>query len=213
MDLSHVEALTSHIGGPLMDYAMNRRVQPRRGNASSLYAPHGCYRAAGEDSWVTIAVTTEEEWQALCITIQRSDLIHDPRYNTVSGRLGNKESLDSIIEAWTLKWDKYEVMRILQAKGVPAGPVLHAADLLQDEHLKRTEFFVPLPREHVGIHSYAKTPIHLSKTAGKRERVAPTLGEHNREILRDLIAISDESILQLEEENVIGYRPVSLIGE
>jgi crotonobetainyl-CoA:carnitine CoA-transferase CaiB-like acyl-CoA transferase len=213
IDLSHVEAITSHIGGPLMDYAMNRRVQPRRGNASSIYAPHGCYRTAGEDSWITIAATTEEEWQALCITMQRSDLTDDPRYNTVSARLGNKESLDSIIEGWTLKMDKYDVMRVLQAKGVPAGPVLHAADLLKDDHLMKTEFFVPLPREHVGIHRYAKTPIHLSKTPGKRKRSAPTLGEHNREILRDLIAIPPASILQLEEENVIGYRPVSVIGK
>ena len=76
IDFSMAEALTASIPEAILDYQMNHRVREPMGNRDDWYAPHGLYHCAGEDRWVAIAVTNDEEWNSLCWLIQRLDLGH-----------------------------------------------------------------------------------------------------------------------------------------
>ena len=97
IDLSSSEAISSLAGDILMDYAMNRRPGQRAGNRDSSMAPHGCYPCRGEDRWVTIAVSTEEEWQAFCRVIGSPAWTTAERFSHAPHRRQNQDELDRLI--------------------------------------------------------------------------------------------------------------------
>lgn len=209
IEISQIENVIPHVGGPLMDYVMNKRLQPRLGNRSLLHAPWGVYRTTGEDYWVAITVTSDAQWLALCNTIGQPDLANDPRFVTLQNRLANRDVLDAIVTEWTCQHDRFEVMHLLQDAGIPAGPVLGGKDLAVSEQLAATDFFVNLHKEAVGTHPYPGVAIRLNKTPGKRRSAAPNLGQHNHEILENLMGLSLEDVQRLEEEEKIGYAPTN----
>ncbi len=64
--VSHLESATQLSGEAILDYAMNGRNQRRQGNRNNFQAPHGIYRCKGDDEWVAIAASTDDQWRALC---------------------------------------------------------------------------------------------------------------------------------------------------
>ena len=86
IDQSQSETALHFLAPALLDYTVNHRVQERSGNRDPHMAPHGVYRAAGEDRWVAIAIATETQWQAFCYVLHRPELVHDERFATVQAR-------------------------------------------------------------------------------------------------------------------------------
>jgi len=208
IDLSMHEAGISLIGEVLMDFTMNRRVSSRTGNRHPSMAPHGCYRCRGEDVWITIAISSDQEWEKFCEAIGNPSWTKEERFTTTLGRWQNQEELNRLIEAWTSQHDHYEAMHILQGVGVIAGPVLTNKELLFDPHLKERGFFEVVDHPSVGKRPYAGMAFKLSKTPGRIRTPAPLLGEHNQRILKEYLGLSKEEISKLEEENVIGSAPI-----
>ena len=210
IDLSQCEALTCMAGENIMDYTMNRRVQGRRGNHHPFMAPHGCYPCKDEDTWVTIAVGSDEEWQGFCKAIGGPPWTEDEKFSDGRNRWKNRDELDRLVGDWTVQHDHYEVMHILQDEGVAAGPVLDAKELLEDPHLNERGFYERVTREEVGTHPYPGSPIKLSKTPARIRMPAPCLGEHNEYVLNKIAGLSKEEIQELQEEQVIGTRPLDM---
>jgi crotonobetainyl-CoA:carnitine CoA-transferase CaiB-like acyl-CoA transferase len=208
IDLSQAESATCVIGEAVLGYALNKKIPPRLGNRHPIYAPHGCYRCKGDDKWVVIAVSTEEEWQALAKVMGRLDWIKDKRFVDHTSRRRNQDELDEMIEAWTRQYTHNEVMHLLQKAGVPAGAVLDAAELMSDKHLRERDFFWEMDHPDVGLRKYCALPIKLLHTPAKKRRAAPCLGEHNEYVLGDLLGLTRAEIDQLEENGVIGTRPL-----
>lgn len=206
IDLSQVEALTCIIGDAIVDYAMNNRVQPKRGNRHPFMAPHGYYRCKGEDLWVLIAISSDEEWMAFCEAIGNPLWSQDKRFTDVLGRLQNQEDLDRLIEEWTIKHDHYEVMNTLQRVGVAAGAVLTSAELLEDAHLKERGFFQRIDRAEVGTHPYPipTAPMRFSRAPISISKPAPFLGEDNDYVYGQLLGMSKEEIQSLVDDHMIG---------
>jgi len=207
IDMSQMEAVTTLMGGPLMEYAMNRRLQPRRGNRHPSEAPHGVYRCEGDDQWVTITVSSEEEWAALCTAMGNPAWTRDPKFSDVAGRSRNHDELDTLISGWTETRDKHEVMRVLQGAGIASMPVLSYADVLSDEHLEQRGFFETVTRPATGTHPYPGFPAKFSETPVSIRRPAPTLGQDNGYVLGGLLGMTEEEIDRLAEEEVIGTKP------
>jgi crotonobetainyl-CoA:carnitine CoA-transferase CaiB-like acyl-CoA transferase len=101
-------------------------------------------------------------------------------------------------------------MHILQKAGVAAGPVLNAKELLEDPHFNERGFYERVTRDEVGTHPYPGSPIRLSKTPARIRMPAPCLGEHNEYILSEIAGLSREEIQELEDEQVIGTRPLNM---
>ena len=98
----------------------------------------------------------------------------------------------------------------LQFLGIPCSSVYNARDLLTDDHLKSRKFFEPLERiqeSDVGVKPYVGRSFKMSNTPAMKQSVA-TLGEHNRDILVDLLGISDQEIDSLHEDQIIGWKPI-----
>ena len=204
IDLSQAESFLPHMGETLMDYTMNQRVQEAIGNREPSMAPHGCYRCRGTDKWVTIAISSDEQWKAFCQVIGSPSWTKEQRFTDTLGRWKNQDELDRLIDEWTIKHDCYQVMHILQKVGVSAGPVLGRADLYSDPHLKERSFFREVTHREAGTHLYPGMCFKFSKTPADIRIPPNCLGEHNEYVYGEILGMSREEIAQLEEEEIIG---------
>jgi crotonobetainyl-CoA:carnitine CoA-transferase CaiB-like acyl-CoA transferase len=209
IDVAGREAVVTHIGEAVLDYTMNGRVWGRMGNRHPSMAPHSCYRCKDKEEQIAIAVSNDEEWQALCKAMGDPPWTKDERFSTSLGRWQNQDELDSLIEEWTRQHGHYEAMHILQQAGVPAGAVLNSKGVLLNPHLIERGFF-PVIEHHpdVGKRPHPmQMPAKFSESWGGPLKPAPRVGEHNEYILGELLGMSKEEIASLKEERVIGTSP------
>ena len=207
IDVSQQESAVSLIGADVLAYQLTGEEPQRRGNRSPYFAPHNSYRCAGEDRWVAIAVTNDEEWRQLAQLVGGSELSADPRFATLAGRLENEDQLDDLISGWTVDKKVYDLCHLLQREGVPASPVMGGPDLLADPHYAARGTFVRVNHEQVGEKTYPGIPWKMSATPGKARWASPTLGQHNRQIYGELLAMPTADITALEEQGIIGTIP------
>jgi benzylsuccinate CoA-transferase BbsF subunit len=203
IDLASQEAIAAMSGDVFMDYILNQRVPQRKGNQHEVMAPHNCYRCRGEDQWISIAVATNEEWEALCHAMGMPDLAADKRFSDGHLRWENQEELDTIITQWTEGKDNYAVMEALQQAGIAATPSLSGEGLFRDPHLRARNVFTQVDHPEIGTDWAINPPWRLSETPATIRRHAPLLGEHNTYVFCDLLGLSGEEVAALETEQVI----------
>ena len=212
IDLAMYQAGAMAISEYILDYTVNGRPGQRTGNRHPFRAPQGCYRAAGADEWVTLSVGSDDQWQALCEMMGHPGLAQDPRFDGVLARVQNHDELDSILNQWTSVYDKYKLMEMLQSAGIPAGPVLNNKETHLNPHFKAREFleYVSFPKERgIGTRPFIGRPYKFSKSPLKIRGPAPTLGQHNVPVLMELLGVSEEQYLVLEQQAIIGKTPIT----
>ena len=202
IDVSLWESTAALVAEGFLEFAMNGRPLPRMGNRDPWMSPHGCFRCAGEDAWVTIACASEAEWRALCSVVD-SALAGDPRFRSARERKANEEELDKRIAAWTGDRDRWEVTRALQAVGVAAFPSLSPEDLAHDPHLEERGFFAQLEHPEVGTRQHPGIPWRLTRGPNGVRAPAPTLGAHTDEVLDGLLGYSAQEIAALRAEKIL----------
>ncbi len=203
IDMSSREAMSCLIGDSLMDFTMNGRVQSRTGNRDDVMAPHNCYRCQGEDSWVSIAVGSGQEWEALCGSIGRPELVTDSRFADAALRWQNQEEIDRIVEAWTVNRTSYEVMNALQPAGVAAVPSFSAEQLFTDPHLAEQDLTTVVEHPELGAVVMLNPAWKLSETPARITRHSPLLGEHNDYVLGELLGLSAEERARLKSRKIV----------
>lgn len=210
IDFSQLEAITSLAGHAFLEYAMTGQLPTRQGNAHPTAAPHGCYPCRGEDKWVAIAITNEEQWAQLRQLMGDPAWATEERFATLAGRRAHREEVDRLVGQWTAQREQGELVPALQAAGIAAGAVMGPAQVLADPHLKEREMFEEVERAWVGTQPYALLPFRFSDHLKRRSTPAPTLGQHNREVLCGLLGVTEAELAELERRQVIGTMPVSL---
>jgi len=203
IDLSSVESLAVFTGDALMDYIMNGRIQSRRGNQDRLMAPHNCYRCHGDDKWVSIAVSTEEEWQAFCAAIGNPEWASDERFSDAYSRWRNQEELDRLVGEWTINYTHYQVTEILQKAGVAAMPSLSNEEILSDAHFNERKLAVEVEHPVMGKQVVVGPPWRFSETPARVTRSSPLIGEHNEYVFGELLGMSGREIARLIDEEII----------
>ena len=210
IDLSQAEAFMPHLGELFLDYGMNGAARGRTGNRHPKMAPHGCYPCAGEDHWVTIAVRNEREWRAFCQAIGSPDLAGNTRFSSLQARLDNQDELDALVSQWTSSRDRYEVTDRLQKEKIAASPVLDCgSDTYNDPHLQARDYFQVVTHPDAGTYPMSGPIWSLASQERKRHEPAPMLGQHNAEVLGDLLGMSSDELRSLEDEKVIGTVPLA----
>jgi crotonobetainyl-CoA:carnitine CoA-transferase CaiB-like acyl-CoA transferase len=207
IEVSHIEAGTHFVAAPLLEYLLTGRTPGRKGNASNVFAPHGCYPTRGEEEWITLVARTDGEWRAVVAVLDDDPSLCRPEYTTLRGRLARRDELDRDLGALTGRRSRDDLFRELQAAGVPAAPVATPPDLLGDEHLLARQFWTIVERRHVDSHLYPSRFLTMSKTPPRYEKPAPTLGQDNELILSERLGLSAETMADLERRGVIGTCP------
>ena len=212
LDLSQYECAVHYLAPALLDYQLTGRVADRDGNRDPQYAPHNVYACAPEpkdrlnphgESWCAIAVTNDEEWAGLRRAMGSPAWAADGRFDSMAGRKAHEAELDREIGAWTAGLTQYDVMKRLQAEGVPAGVVQKASDLWDDPQLKEQGYFTWLEHNECGPMPYDRVQFSLSRTPGRLAWAAPTVGQHNEHVLREMIGLSEDDVGELIASEVL----------
>ena len=210
IDLSQTEVGLMMSGTATLEAQLTGKPTERYGNRmhSADWAPHGAYPCRGSDEWITIAVQTDEQWQAFVAEIGSPDWARDARFQTAAGRKANEDDLDRLMAEFTSSEDRYDLMHRLQKRSVPAGVVQKADDrYLRDPQLKERGAFVPLPHSEIGtwpIEDFpAKFQNMLVEVGGLPGRAAPCMGEDNDAVYREVLGLTPEEIAQLREDWII----------
>jgi len=203
LDLSQYECGQQFLAPALIDYILTGREICRNGNRHDSAAPHGVFPCKEEETWVCIAVFTDEEWKAFCDVLENPDWTKASRFQTLLGRKQHEDELEDLITEWTKEHTPEEVMNLMQDVGVPAGVVHPTSGLYEDPQLKHWDFFVELNHTEMGPHKYDGLTTKLSKTPGDLTMPAPILGEHNEKIFKECLGMSDDEIGDLIAEGVI----------
>ena len=177
---------------------------PRSGNTQGG-APTNLYpcKPFGRNDWVFIMTVTAGHWDTLCMAIERSDLIVDPRFKTGQGRLENGAQLYPEIEKWTSDRTKQEVMRHLGEAGVPCSASFDTQDLFADPHLLARDFIKTLDLPVHGQVPLLGWAPRLSASEVPIRR-APLLGEHTDEVLSQDLGLGPQELESLRESEVVG---------
>ena len=197
LDLSQYEASLQYLAPAILDYFVNGRCATRSGNSCPYAAPHGVFRCAGNDRWCSIAIFTEEEWNAFCAAVGKPEWTNDPKFATVLGRKENEVELNGLIEEWTIAHTPEEVMDLLQDQGISAGVVQNAADLFQDPQLKERGFLKQMDHDEIGPLSHRGVASKLSGTPCEVSMPGPCLGAHTERVCREFLGMSDEEFVEL----------------
>jgi crotonobetainyl-CoA:carnitine CoA-transferase CaiB-like acyl-CoA transferase len=203
VDVSAREVASSLIGDALLLAAAG--IEPQRmGNDHPRMAPHGVYPAQSEDCWVSIAVSTDDEWRALARTMDRPELAGDARFITTQSRRLHCRELDILIAQWTSSRDADSASELLQAAGVPAHASWRARDAAVDPHLRARRAIVGVEEPDGRKRAAVGVPMRLSK--GEDIGIAtgtPKLGEHEDYVFGELLGLSMTERQSLETEEVI----------
>ena len=187
VDLSGRDTVAWMIGDVMMEAAVNGRDRPLVGNQDEAWAPHGAYACREPDTWISIAVTSDEEWQGLCREMKRDDLGQDPGYSDVYQRWQHREELDQQIAIWTRQHEPGYLTEVLQQAGVPAFPSFNARDIFQDPHLQERELFNTLSDGKGKSATVIAPPWRIDGERPQPTRKAPTLGQDMPWALGDLL--------------------------
>ena len=210
IDSSQVEAGIYLTGTALLDHTVNGRSWSRYGNRSPYLpaAPHGVYRAAGDDRWMAIAAFTQDQWLALTRVLGTQEWTSEPRLLTLRDRLANQGYLDELVNGATVGREPFGLMEELQAAGVPAGVCQTAEDRCErDPQLAHLHWLVELDQEEIGRWPVKEVPVRFSETppyiGGPLDRSGPSYGQDNDYVYGELLGLSADDIARLAEEGVI----------
>jgi crotonobetainyl-CoA:carnitine CoA-transferase CaiB-like acyl-CoA transferase len=178
---------------------------PHLGNRSTRWAPQGAYPCLGEQQWVVVAVTDDDQWRATCAVIGRAELAG----LTLQERRQRHDELDEVLAAWTTSQDPQDAMEALQAVAVPAGRVLDTGTIHDDPQLLRRGFWVYLPHPKMHRYKQANVSWRLVECNPTLHRHSPLFGEHTREVLTTVAGLTDGEVDALYAAGVTGDEPIN----
>ncbi len=195
IDVSQAESSLQFLAPALLEWNVNAVVATRQGNTDRHHTPHAIYRAGqpGEDRWIAIACTDDQQWAALAELLGRADLAG----LSVDQRRQRAEEIDALISGWTTGADPDERTLQCQARRVPAHTVQHSPQCLADPQLQHRQHFYQAPHPLHGLAWVEGPAVRLERTPGRARWAGPVLGQHTQDVLSGLLGYSDERITDL----------------
>ncbi len=207
VELAQVEALIPFVAEGILEYQFTGKAPPSRGNRHPVHAPHGIFRCDGDDNWIALACETDEQWRSLASALALDQMRDDKRFADAQSRKANEDALNAELSRVLAQMNPDESVARIRASGVLAAPVNSAPAVMGDPQIQSREYFVAIERAVVGTHLYPGPVARMGETPLRADSPAPLLGEHNRQVFREMLAMSDEEIAELERLGVIGSSP------
>ena len=155
-----------------------------------------------KDSYVAVAISGEQ-WPLFCATIERLEVMDDPRFADGYLRTQHYNDLQPILSRAFETKTTQEWLTEFEAVSIPCGPVNTIDKVAEDPQIAARQMIVELSHHGAGPLRVTNTPIKLSRTPGLVDRPSPELGEHTDEVLSNLLGLGPEQILSLRQSGVI----------
>jgi len=201
IDLSLLEPIFSILGAEPAWHQVTGDVRERVGSGSNTASPRNVY-ATKDGKWLAMSGSMQSMAERIFRVIGRDDMNHDPKFLTNEDRVENRLEVDEIVGGWIGERTLVECMEVFDRESVTVAPVYDIEQIMQDPHFREREIIVDLPDEEMGTVPMHNITPRLSGTPGGFARPAPSLGQHNAEIL-GRIGIDEDELVNLKDNGVI----------
>jgi crotonobetainyl-CoA:carnitine CoA-transferase CaiB-like acyl-CoA transferase len=203
IDSAQAEVAGSLLGPWYLACATNKNMPRPVGNGGLRGVPAGCFPCRGDDEWCVVIVRDDADWKGFKAVVGPTDWMGQTRYDSIVGRLRNREALELEIAAWTRAQSARQLMQRLQDKGIPAGVVQRVAGLLHDGQLGEQGFIRTLDQPQIDRTLLAGVPLTFGGFDIHLSEPCPVIGEHTASTLKDWLNLQPDEIIELERERVI----------
>jgi len=202
IDVSLVDSVFASLENIPQKYFVEGEVPTRIGNRYEFVYPYDTFKTI--DGWVVIAVANDAIWKRFVSASGLKHLAHDGRFATNADRVKNHEALKGEIEKWTSKHSSSEIVDLLNRSGVPASQIYTIRDVIEDPHIAiARRMIIEMAHPIIGSVKLLGSPIKMSETNPQPRGLAPELGEHTEEILREMLGMRGEEIKSLRRKGII----------
>ncbi len=154
------------------------------GSAHPLNAPYQAFATA--DGWINVGAANQGNWERLCTALQAPYLASDPRFASGAGRMQDIDALIAALSARFARATTAHWLGVLEAAGVPAGPVLDVAAMHAHPQTIARDMVPTVSHPIAGTMQTIGLPVKFSATPGGVQCAAPIYGQHTRAVLADL---------------------------
>ena len=208
-----VEGALNAAAEPLIEFSAYGQLMQRCGNRSPTAAPQGLYpcrgSVPGREHWLALSIASDAQWRALTDVLGRPAWADDAALATLAGRRDAHDRIDAALAPWFADRDREKLVDELLSAGIPAAPAVDPRLTSRNPQLVARGFYEDSSHPIVGTHLIPTMPFRYASVDRWLRGPAPTLGQHNREILGDLLGLDDDAIEALAADGVIGTRPES----
>jgi len=183
-------------------YAKNGFIRERLGADTTNHVPHSHYQTK-DDQWIALACTDNKMWQRMCKAMGREDLLAPDRYEKMAQRIKGRDEVNGIVSDFCRSMNRDELLAHCFKLEVPIGPINNVADIHVDPHFLARKNFVEILAPGEGPVTVANVIPRLSETPGEIKWLGAKFGEHNMEIYRDQLGLSEAEIAELKQTGVI----------
>lgn len=183
-------------------YAYKGLVRQRMGPGTVNVVPHSHYPTK-DGRWIAIACTNDKIYARLAVAMGQPELAQPESWGTLANRERDREKVDQHVGEWTSKHDRAELLRICEENQVPCGPIYSIDEIFEDPQYEARGNILKMKDERVGELPIPNLVPRLSDTPGSVKWLGPKLGEHNDEVFKGLLGLTDDDLRRLAGEGVI----------
>jgi formyl-CoA transferase len=208
IDLPLLDPLLAMIGPQAANHQLTGKLRPRTGSRSSNAAPRNAYLCS-DGKYVALSGSTQKMAERTLRAIGRADLIDDPRFRTNASRVAHAQELDAVIGAFIAQRTQAANVALFEQAEVTIGPIYDVSQIVRDPHIVQREILALYPDDEMGALPMHHVVPRLLGTEGSIRSPAPSLGQHNREILAG-VGVDDAAYAGLLARGVVvaeGARP------
>jgi crotonobetainyl-CoA:carnitine CoA-transferase CaiB-like acyl-CoA transferase len=210
VECTMVEGALNAAAEQLVEFTAYGNLMQRDGNRCPEAAPQGLYPCRGSEPgrerWLALSVASEVQWAALVEVLGSPEWARDAAYTSLAGRRAAHDAIDTRLRPWIAERERDTLIAELVAAGVPAGQVWSPRESSLHPQIAARGFYEEVCHSLVGKQPIPTVPFRYASVERWVRTPAPTLGQHNREVLHEL-GIPDREIEALAAERIIGQRP------
>jgi len=201
IDMALFDCMIAALSNAAMNYLVTGEAPQRLGNAHPNLGPSGAFPCS--DGYIQMVAGNDSQFATLCEVAGRPELSADVRFSTNAARVRNRDELNLLLNQITVTRTMREWTDTLTTAGVPCGPINNLAQVFQDPHVLARGMLIELDHALAGKMRAVANPVRMSETPPEYRSPPPLLGEHTREVLHDLLDMSDAQIDALVKAQVV----------
>ena len=202
IDISLYEPLMRILEPQITAYDQLGIIPQPIGNSSLQTAPRNAYQTK-DGTWVALSGSSQSIAANVFKAIGREELIEDERFCTNEKRLENVEELDKILAQWIGERELDLVIETFTDAGAVIGPMYNMSQLFEDPHYNYRQSLVKVQDKDFGELTVANVFAKFSKTPGKVKTTGPDKGQHNDEIYKGFLSLSEAELKELQDKKII----------
>lgn len=201
IDISLLDSQIAWLANVGSNYLISNEKPIRYGNAHPNIVPYQTFKA--RDGYFALGIGNDNQWRQFCEKTGKKEWSDDLRFSTNSSRVENRKVLIPLLEELFSQSDIPHWLSILEASGIPCGPINSVDQALQDPQVQAREMVIDVPHPSAGTFRMVASPLKIPTAPTEVRLPPPMLGEHTEQILRELLGYDKMTIQDLREAQVI----------